>query len=242
MKKIWVMGLLGAWICGAQQVAPSLAEIEASLRADMRGDGEPALRSNMATEPASRQLLPPANEETSAARRRPLQPATGTSVSVAQLKHKVPKEAQKAFTRAQGLSRAGNHEEAARELEKATARDPEYAVAHSDLGVEYAQLGRFEEAEKELKRAIALDPAASAYYNLSLVYFQTGDATAAEASVRTALALPGSDAMAHLFLANLLLTGPDPNKRVEAEGHLRYAARSIPEAAEMLHKLQAAAQ
>ena len=74
------------------------------------------------------------------------------------------------------------------------------------------------------------------------MYFQTGDTAAAEASVRTALTLPGSDAMAHLFLANLLLTGPDPNKRVEAEGHLRYASRSIPEAAEMLKKLQAAAQ
>jgi tetratricopeptide (TPR) repeat protein len=114
--------------------------------------------------------------------------------------------------------------------------DPAFAAAHSALGVEYAQMGRFSEAEAQLELAIALDPSWSSYYNLSLVLFQMGDWSAAQTNVRKALALSGSEAVAHLLLAYLLM--PDPNKRNETESHLRFAARTNAEAARMLHRLQ----
>jgi tetratricopeptide (TPR) repeat protein len=158
------------------------------------------------------------------------------TVSLAQLKHKIPKEALKAFKRGQELSEAGNHDLAAKELEKAITLDPEFAEARAALGVDYAQLMRFDEAAAELKRSIALDPSSSGYYNLGLVYFQTGDMEAAETSVRKALQLPQSQPTTHLLLAYILM--PDPTKREEAERHLRLAARTIPQAGYLLSKLQ----
>ena len=157
-------------------------------------------------------------------------------MSVAQLKHKIPKEAMKSFKRGQDLADAGNNESAVQELEKAVALDPEFAEAHAALGVTYAHLTRFGEAEAELKRAIDLDPSSPGYYNLGLVYFQTGNMQAAETSVRKALQLPHSEPTTHLLLAFILM--PDPTKREEAEKQLRYAARTIPQAGYLLNKLQ----
>jgi tetratricopeptide (TPR) repeat protein len=236
VKKSCAIGILAAWGCAAMQMT-SPESIEASMRADMRGDAEMTVsRPGGATNPASRQLLLRAGAER-AVRLIPPVEAGSHTVSAAQLKHKVPREAQKAFNRAWELSRAGKHELAARELEKAVTRDAEYIHAHNNLGIEYTQLGRFGEAAAELERAIALDPNSVGYYNLSLVYFQTGDLGATEKCVRQAVELPESEPLAHLFLAMLLM--PDPHKRDEVERHLRYAAPRNQQAAELLHELQA---
>ena len=56
-------------------------------------------------------------------------------MSVAQHKHKIPKEAMKSFKRGQSLADAGNNESAVQELEKAAALDPVFAEAHAAPGV-----------------------------------------------------------------------------------------------------------
>jgi tetratricopeptide (TPR) repeat protein len=172
--------ILAVWACAAQTLPMSPAAIEAALLADLRG--------NAASLPGAEM------------RGRPDRP-TGQSVSVARLRHRTPKEARKALDRAEKQSRAGAHEMAAKELEKAVARDPEFFEAHGNLGVEYAQLGRLQDAAAELKRAIALDASSSnSYYNLGLVYFQAGDVLQAERNARRALQASGSDHQARAFL------------------------------------------
>jgi Flp pilus assembly protein TadD len=168
----------------------SPAAIEAALLADLRGDAA----SSQAVEISGRVDRP-----------------AGQSVTVARLRHKTPREALKAFARAEKLSRAGNKGAAADELEKAVARDPEFAEAHCNLGVQYAQLGRLQEAAGEFERAIALDPSLSkSYYNLGLVYFQVGDVVQAERNVRRALQVSGNNSLARSFLESLQSRGPSP--------------------------------
>jgi Tfp pilus assembly protein PilF len=180
VEKSCVLAILTVWACAAQALPMSPAAIEAAVMADLRGDE------------ASVPMV-----EVS---RRPDRPA-GQSVSVAHLRHKTPKEALKAFARAEKLSGAGDHETAANELEKAVARDPESFEAHGNLGVQYATLGRLQEAAAEFERALALDPSSSnSYYNLGLILFQAGDVLQAERSARRALDVSGNNSLARSFL------------------------------------------
>jgi tetratricopeptide (TPR) repeat protein len=218
----------------------SAEEVETSVIGELRGHAVPETNSFIGTpDVASRQLLI-ANPNYLVTTPHPANAGTQPTVSVTQLRHKVPKEAKNAFIRAEKSSLAGNHEGAAQELERAIARDPDFSAAHGGLGAEYALLTRYAEAEGHFKRAIALDPATACnYYNLGLLYFQTGDTLAAEMNVRQALRLPTSEPSAHLLLAYILM--PDPAKRDEMERHLRYAARTIPQAGYLLQKLQGGA-
>ena len=180
MEKCCLLGILAAWACAAQARPMSPAAIEAALLADLRGDeafAQPVKMSGLLDRPK------------------------GQSVTVSRLRHKAPKEALKAFARAEKLSRAGDHGMAANELEKAIARDPEFSEAHCNLGVQYAQLGRLQEAAAEFERAIALDTSSfNSYYNLGLVSFQAGDVVQAERNARRALHVSGSNALARSFL------------------------------------------
>ena len=190
MKRCSVFGILAAWVCAAQTAPMSPVAIEAALLADLRGD----TASSQAVEISRRVDRP-----------------SGQLVTVARLRHKTPKEALKAFARAETLSRAGNKEGVADELEKAIARDPEFAEAHSNLGVQYARLGRLQEAAAEFERAIALDPSSSnSYYNLGLVSFQAENVLQAERSARRALQVSGSNSLARSFLEFLESQGRRP--------------------------------
>jgi tetratricopeptide (TPR) repeat protein len=190
VERCCVFGILAAWACAAQTLPMSPAAIEAALLADLRGQAA----SSQAVEISGRVDRP-----------------AGQSVTVARLRHKTPKEALKAFARAEKLSRAGKREAAAAELEKAVARDPKFPEAHCNLGVQYAQLGRLQEAAAEFQRAIALDPSSSnSHYNLGLVYFQAGDVLQAERSARRALQVSGNNPLARSFLDFLQSRGRTP--------------------------------
>jgi tetratricopeptide (TPR) repeat protein len=233
MKKVCLTGLLVAWGCTGLQVQ-SPSEVQAALMADLRGDEDKPPKSEV---PRRNPHLLPAIDGSLANGLPPREkiPNAGAAVSVTHLKHKVPNAAAKALNRAQVFRGRQDHEMAAREMERALELDPENSDVRVDLGVEYAVLMRFREAETQFSRSIAIDPSYSGYYNLSLVLFQIGELTEAENSVRHALALDPSKAMAHLLLAHLLMTVPE--KHEEFRLHLRYAAQTIPEASEMLNKL-----
>lgn len=143
MTKICVLGTLMVSICGAQFLEPTPAEVDAR---------EAAYRARLELPEVS-----------------PARSAAG-SVSVAQLRHKPPRRAQKFLERGARLSQAGDHPRAAQEFERAVAADPKFANAYRSLGVEYALWGRYAEAEVEFQRSLTLDPDSLAgHYGLSVI-------------------------------------------------------------------------
>lgn len=214
MKPRWLIGIVAACWGWAQTPTPTPQEILDSIQAEMHGrmDREEAVPND---------VLP-----------RPLQP-TGQTVSVARLRHKVPRAAQAFYRKAQKESRAGRYQQAAVELEAALRRDPEFAEAHTLLGVEYTRLERNRDAEAALGRALELDPnSATAHYYMALVRYRFGDLAEAEQSARRAVQQAPASAWPQFFLGYLLY--PHEESRPEALQHLRYAARALPEAKEFL--------
>ncbi len=79
-------------------------------------------------------------------------------------------EAEKWFNRAYDEAEKGNIEEAIKYYYAVIMLNPEYAVAHNNLGNLLQNLKRFEEAEKEFKEAIRLNPNdAVAHNNLGIL-------------------------------------------------------------------------
>lgn len=158
----------------------------------------------------------------------PKQPA-GETISISQLQHKIPKKAAKAFQRARKLSGAGEHEQAAAELEAALRRDPKFASAENQLGVEYSYLERWDEAEVAFRRVISIEPDSSiGHYNLALTLYSGGDFRGAEQSARRALALSSANPRIHLLLGELLVLRDQT--RAEGLTELRFAARTLSDA------------
>ena len=223
MRRMCVLGILMVSVRAAQAQPPTPAEIEAmnaAYKASLRGAEEIAAAAQVRS--VGRQgSHPPAGP-----------------VSVAQLRHRPPRNAQKSVTRGTKLSQAGNHRRAAEEFERAVAADPGFAHAYRSLGLEYAQLDRFAEAEVELQRSLTLDPASwIGHYNLAVVFYRTGDLAAAERSLRRTLELSKGDIQAHTLLGQLLWRRAEA--RPEALEHLKFAARSSSEAKDLLADLEA---
>jgi tetratricopeptide (TPR) repeat protein len=140
-------------------------------------------------------------------------------VSVNSLRHRIPKEARRAFERALRLTERADAEGAVKELDKAIELDPDFAAAHHNLGVQYAWLGRYQEAEAQFRRTIELMPESPVgHANLALVLAQIGNPDEAEFNLRRAVQLAPDDRKAHLLLGRLLLS--DPNTREEGQRHL----------------------
>ena len=161
---------------------------------------------------------------------------TGETISVTQLQHKVPKEAAKNFERAIKLSRGGEHQKAAAELETALRRDPEFGSAENQIGVEYSYLGRWDEAENAFRRCTDIEPGSwMGHYNLGLTLYGRGDLPGAEQSTRRALALSSENPRIHLLLGELLVLREQT--RVEGLDELKFAARTLSDARWVLRVL-----
>jgi len=223
MKRIWVIGILSACTCRAQPPVKTPAEMQAEFERDLRGGREPSpflIREDPFWDRTAGQQRP-----------------TGQSVSLARLQHKVPKEARKSLARALRLSKTGDHEKAAAELQTAIQRDPEFADAYGQLGVEYGELKRFREAETALRHSLELDPESwLAHYDLGVILVRSGNPAEAEQNVRRALRESGESARVHLLLGYLLWQRPET--RAEGLQHVQYAARTIPAAKKFLRSLQ----
>jgi tetratricopeptide (TPR) repeat protein len=162
---------------------------------------------------------------------------SGETISAARLRHKIPKEAKRAYDRARKFVNAADHQKAAVELEAAVALDPEFADAHTQLGLEYAKLGRLTEARTSLQRAFEVDPDTWSHpFNLGLVLYLMGDYSAAEGLARKAVQLAGTLPQTQWLLGFLLYN----RKETRQEGivHLEYAARTIPQAKEFLQTME----
>jgi tetratricopeptide (TPR) repeat protein len=65
-------------------------------------------------------------------------------------------QALRAYNEGVRLARQGNYQEAAKQLEASTKEDPEFALAYSQLGQAYANLGYDDQAEQASRRAVDL--------------------------------------------------------------------------------------
>ncbi len=165
-------------------------------------------------------LFPPAPEGNS---------PPGQTVSVTQLRHKIPGKALAAFERALKFARRKEWSKGAKELETSVALDPDFSDAHGNLGIHYLELGRVDEAILELRRAIALDGFCSTHHsNLAAAYLQRHDQSQAKAEAETAVTLDSANLKAQYMLGVLMAQNSEDT--ADAERHLNFAAREIPEA------------
>jgi Flp pilus assembly protein TadD len=127
-------------------------------------------------------------------------------VSVAALKHKIPKQARKANERGVAFLEHHEHVKATAEFKRAVALDPQFADAHNNLGSEAFHLGLLAEAAREFRRAVELNPAmATAYVNLATTELLMGNRAEAEEHVRRGIALGDWSDYAHSVLASALV-------------------------------------
>jgi tetratricopeptide (TPR) repeat protein len=127
-------------------------------------------------------------------------------LSVAALKHKVPKQARKANECGVAFGKQNEHVKATAEFKRAIALDPQFADAHNNLGSEAFLLGLLAEAAREFRRAVELNPGiATAYVNLATTELLMGNRSEAEEHVKRGIALGDWSAYAHSVLASALV-------------------------------------
>lgn len=154
---------------------------------------------------------------------------TSGPVSLARLRHKVPKSANKEFKAARRAQRAGDNAEAVKRLNRAIADDPAFADAHNDLGALYVGMKRYGDALRELDAALALDAAdLEAHVNRALCLARMERYPEAETEARRAIQLNPPDDHARYLLGAILLS--EKNYSAEAVDNLERSAMSFPAA------------
>ena len=120
--------------------------------------------------------------------------------------------------------------EAQEQFQKAIELDPEYAEAHHNLGLSYAEQGRFDEAIQAYRKALSFPTYTTpevAYNNMGNAYFALGKLPEAQESYLAALRLDPKLASAHYGLGMILSR---QGKAEEAKASFR-TARDINPAA-----------
>jgi tetratricopeptide (TPR) repeat protein len=160
---------------------------------------------------------------------------TGGTVSFRQLQHPPARKAVQAAATAQRLAESGRTEQAAGELEKAVRISPDYAAAHTNLGVQYLRLRRYEEARVEIQQALEIaGPNAVDLGNLAFAYAGLQRLDDAIAAARRALQVDRHCAAAHYLLGSFLALSP--STRSEGIAHLEEAADALPSARRELER------
>ena len=97
--------------------------------------------------------------------------------------------------------RAGRYEEALEAARVAVEQRPDFAEAHTTLGITLTGLGRFEEGEAHLRRAIALNPhTQNVHLNLGMTLYYQGLYEEALDAARVAVEQRPDFALAHVNL------------------------------------------
>ncbi|MDR3697987.1 MAG: tetratricopeptide repeat protein [Candidatus Sulfopaludibacter sp.] len=158
-------------------------------------------------------------------------------VSMAQLQHPPTRKAFQAVLAAQKFSRAGNHEKAAGELQKAVALSPYYTDAYINLAAQHIRLRRYAEARDECKRALEVGgPTPLLLTNLASAQYGLKQLDDAAGSARWALRLEPGYPQAHFILG--LILSVDTRTVHEGLQHLQKAAETISSAQVEVEKVQ----
>jgi tetratricopeptide (TPR) repeat protein len=152
-----------------------------------------------------------------------------STISLEQLRHKVPPPAQKAFEKGERAAAKGDLVQARACFEEAVARDPEFADAYNELGGVDAGLNHLEEAADQFQKAIDLVPEhGRALPNLSIVLAKMERLHEAGQVARRALQVaPGNSRMHYILAASLV---EEQGNLDEILAHLDRAATDIPSA------------
>lgn len=160
---------------------------------------------------------------------------TGGTVSLSELRHPPARKAIEAAAAAQRFSHSGRTDRAADSLQKAIRISPDYAAAHSNLGVQYILMSRFDDARAEIERALQIaGPNPTDYANLAFAYAGLQRIDDSIAAAHRALALDSASAAAHYLLGSFLAL--KPATRAEGVAHLEIAARSLKSAQRELER------
>jgi Flp pilus assembly protein TadD len=133
-------------------------------------------------------------------------PADGDgTISVHQLRHRVPKKARKELLRAQQFTRQGKARDAVAALENALRIDPECMEAHNNLGVRYIELRQPDKAAVHFRKALELDATqTNTYVNLGVALMTIGELTESERAARKALEMDNAHARGRYLLGMVL--------------------------------------
>lgn len=163
--------------------------------------------------------------------RLPTEPKAGSSrqgtVSIRQLEHTVPAEAQKAYSRGQRAALKGDSQYAMDQFRVAFSIDPEFADAYNELGTLQASLGDWAEAGRQFQKAVELVPDHRlALPNLCVVLARLQRLGEAGPLAVRALRIDPSNTKLHFILAlSLIAEKQDPDRALD---HLQRAAAEIP--------------
>jgi len=154
--------------------------------------------------------------------------AAGT-ISLQQLRHKVPAAAQKVFQKGEQAAAKGKLEQARACFQQAAALDPEFADAYNEWGATEAGLHHLPQAAEEFQKAIDLVPEhRQALPNLSIVLAQMQHFHEAAQVARRALQVVPADGHIHYVLAVSLMS--EHGNVDEIIQHFERAAADVPSA------------
>jgi tetratricopeptide (TPR) repeat protein len=155
--------------------------------------------------------------------------ATGSSISIGQLNHKIPAQAQKLFDKGEQSFSKHNVAEARDLYRQAIALDPEFVDAYNELGATEAAMGRLPEAAEQFQKAIDIAPENQlALPNLSIVLAKMRRLHEAGEVARRALkVVPGSGPIHYILAASIIEEHGNSDEAIE---HMKRAAAEIPSA------------
>jgi Flp pilus assembly protein TadD len=155
-------------------------------------------------------------------------PASGT-VSLAQLRRKIPRAARREFARARETTRAGDIQSSMAHLRKAIEIEPDFMEAHNNLGIRHLELGQHELAAEQFRIAVELDHnAAPAFSNLGVALARLGQLPEAEKAARRAVEMDGTNRKCRLVLGVILAA--QERDHTEALVNLRAVEKNYPTA------------
>src|SRR5215813_1159799 len=133
----------------------------------------------------------------------------------------VPKPAVSLYQQAIESSQAGNHKKAVEQLKQSLELAPQFALALSELGMQYLQLNQLDHAAESLRKAVEIAPEAFLpRLNRGLVLLQQKKFAEADGELKIALARNDSSALAHEYRGRALI---GLGRLDEAEKELRRA-------------------
>ncbi len=136
----------------------------------------------------------------------------------------VHRDAVEAYQKALELDRAGDHQKAVNELNKALAIYPKFGPALNQLGVQYLKLGQADKAVEALEAAVRLAPEEfEPRLNYGVALLNQKKFEMAEDQLRTALMKNDASPTAHMYLGIALIS---QKKLDEAEKELLAAVSS----------------
>ena len=153
-------------------------------------------------------------------------PASGT-VSIAELRHKVPSKARKEAGLAEKAWKKHDLPACVEHLQKAVEIDPEYLAAQSDLGLVYARMNQPDKVVTAFEGVLRIDPrSAFAYSILGAAKISLGQYPDAEAAARRALQIDSTNARSK-YVLGMSLAQQDKND-AEALKYLHESTQAFP--------------